>query len=143
MYRNNNHGTDYWAQPAKVVPITIKLLAGVTSYELPDKSILNNCSHWIGIGHRSPAGNRKTRSGADIINENCFKAAHLTLRSETDEDFLREVPLELLELKSGDNFFFRLPNIPFDIANSKIKIADASTIVANQEIELLIFYAPQ
>jgi len=134
---------NYWDARVKVMPITIKLESGVGSYDLPDKNILNNCSEWVGIGHREPAGNRKTRTGADLVNQNCFRAAHLRLRSEVDDDFLREVPLELIQNKTGDNFFFRLPGIPMDIANSKISISDTSTIVAGEEIELLIFYIPK
>ena len=135
--------TNYWDAKVKVMPITIKLESGVSSYDLPDKNILNNCSEWVGIGHREPAGNRKTRTGAALINQNCFRAAHLRLRSEVDDDFLREVPLEMIQHKTGDNFFFRLPAIPMDIANSKISISDASTIVAGEEIELLVFYIPK
>lgn len=135
---------NYWEDHVKVAVVNIKLESGVGSYDLPDKSILNNCSKWVGIAHRTPAGSRKTRTGADLINQNCFRAAHLRLRSEVDDDYLREVPLELIELRStGDNNIFRLPNITMDIANSKISISDTSTIVANEEIELLIYYIPK
>ena len=43
-------------------------------------------------------------------------------------------------IKQADNWFFRLPLQTFDIANSKIFISDVSTIVAGEEIELMIFY---
>jgi hypothetical protein len=136
--------TNYWDAKVKVMPITIKLEIGVGSYDLPDKNILNNCSEWVGIAHREPAGSRKTRTGAALINQNCFRAAHLRLRSEVDDDFLREIPLEIIQQRtSGDNFMYRLPGIPMDIANSKISISDTSTIVAGEEIELLIFYIPK
>lgn len=136
----DNNNSNYWAKPAKCVVILLKMSNGISSYQLPDKSILNNCSNWVGIGVREPGGSRKTRSGADLINQNAFRAAHITLRDNVSDDFLREIPLELLVTKQADNFFFRLPEQTFDIANSKVFISDVSTIVANEEIELLIFY---
>ncbi len=140
MYAINN----YWDDAVRVMPIIIRLRSGESSYELPDKTILNNCSQWVGIAHRAPGGDRKTRTGADLVNEDCFRAAHIRLRSDVDSDYLREVPLELIQLReTGDNNFYRLPGIPMDIANSKISISDVSTIVADEELELLVFYIPK
>ena len=140
MYAINN----YWDDAVRVMPIIIRLRAGESSYELPDKTILNNCSQWVGIAHRIPGTDRKTRTGADLINQACFRAAHIRLRSDVDSDYLREVPLELIQLRdTGDNNLYRLPGIPMDIANSKISISDTSTIVADEEIELLVFYIPK
>lgn len=134
---------NYWEKNAKCVVILLKTETGVSSYELPDKTILNNCSNWVGIAVREPGGSRKTRSGADLINQAAFRAAHITLRSEVGEDFFREIPLEILQTKAADNFFYRLPPKTFDIANSKVFISDVSTISAGEEIELLIFYEDQ
>lgn len=131
----------YWDGDAKVVAINIVTRTGVGQYELPDKNILSNCAHWVAVAHRSPAGSRKTRKGAALINEAAFRCAHLTLRDEVSSDFLREVPLELTEIRSGtDGFGLRLPGNTIDLANSKIFISDVSTIVDGQEIELLVFY---
>lgn len=138
-----NSTPNYWTAPTKAMVINIRMEAGVTSYDLPDKSILNNCSHWVGIAHRVPANDRKTRNGRNLINQAAFRAAHLRLRSELDDDYLRQIPLEVIALRDGaDNNFFRLPGIPMDIANSKITISDAATIVAGEELELIIFYVP-
>lgn len=136
MDNNNN----YWGKEAKCLVVLLTTEAGVSSYELPDKTILNNRSKWVGIGVREPAGSRKTRSGADLINQAAFRAAHITLRSEVGEDFFREIPLEVLQIRQADNWFYRLPTQTFDIANSKVFISDVSTISAGEEIELLIFY---
>jgi len=135
-----DNNMNYWGQTAKCVVILLTTETGVSSYELPDKTILNNNSKWVGVAVREPAGSRKTRSGADLINQAAFRAAHITLRSEVGEDYFREIPLETLVIKQADNWFFRLPLQTFDIANSKIFISDVSTIVNGEEIELMIFY---
>lgn len=134
---------NYWNVPAKCLAILLTTEAGVASYELPDKTILNNKSKWVGIAVREPGTGRKTRSGASLINQNAFRAAHITLRNEIGEDFFREIPLETLTFKEADNRFYRLPTRTFDIANSKVFISDVSTISAGEEIELLIFYIDQ
>lgn len=131
---------NYWNKSAKCLAILLTTEAGTASYELPDKTILNNRSKWVGIAVREPGTGRKTRSGADLINQTAFRAAHITLRNEIGEDFFREIPLEVLTIKEADNRFYRLPDRTFDIANSKVFISDVSAIVAGEEIELLVFY---
>jgi hypothetical protein len=131
----------YWNGDARCVTINIVLRTGVGEYELPDKSILSNCAHWVSIAHRTPAGSRKTRTGANLVNANCFKAAHLTLRDNVSSEFLRQIPLELTEIRTGtEGYGLRLPENTIDLANSKIFIADTAAIVDGEEIELIVFY---
>ncbi|MCG8332341.1 MAG: hypothetical protein MI974_31945 [Chitinophagales bacterium] len=131
---------NYWDEPASIAVINIEMKAGKGDYDLPDKSILNNCSAWIGISCRAPGGSKKTRTGADLINSNAFNCAHIRLRSKVNEDYLREIPLEFIQRRDASEPFFRLPDMPFDIANSKISISDPSTITTGEEIELIILY---
>ena len=131
---------DYWDQPTRAVTLTITMEAGKSSYDLPDKQLLQNNARWVGLIHREPGGSRKTKKGADLVNQNAFRASHLSLRDTTTDEYLREIPLELMLPKTGDNWFFRLPDKPFDIANSKISISDTSLIVEGEAYELTILY---
>lgn len=131
---------NYWDEPAKIAVINIVMEAGKGDYELPDKNILNNCSAWIGVSCRAPGDGKKTRTGADLINAAAYNCAHFRLRSGVDKDYFREIPLEFIERRNASEPFLRLPDMPFDIANSKISISDPSTITAGEEIELIILY---
>ena len=132
----------YWDGSPRTVVINIRLVAGQTNYPLPDKSVLNKRSRWISIAHREPGGNRKTKFNKALINESCFRAAHILLRSSTDTDHLRNVPLEIAQFRQNNNFGHMLGGACFDLANSNISIADETTIIPDEEIELLITYIP-
>jgi len=132
---------NYWGEPARAVAITIRTENGVGDYELPDKTILNNCAAWVGIGMRAPGSNKKTRTGNDLINATAFACGHILLRDDVSDDYLREIPLEYIQLDtSNEQRFYRLPNTTFDIANSKITFSDPTALVTGEEIELVIFY---
>lgn len=140
MSRDGQQFINYWDSTVRAVTITIAMEAGKGSYELPDKQLLQNNARWIGIVCRDPGSDRKTRTGADLVNELAFKASHISLKDTVSDEYLREVPLELLTPKTGDNWFFRLPDKPFDIANSKISLSDPTLAVDGEEYELTIFY---
>jgi hypothetical protein len=126
----------------KAVTINIKLVAGQTEYNFPDKTILNNRALWQGVYCREPGGSRKTNTGADLVNENCFRAAHLTLVSDVTNEEYRDIPLELCHYEDEGIRGLYVGGRCFDLANSSLKISDPSTITVGEEIEIVIFYDP-
>ncbi len=92
-----------------------------------------------GVQVRMKEGNAKSINGNNLVNNDAFLCAFLTLKQRNAEVF-ENIPMYNVWKATEQGLWFPV-NIPMiDMAQSHIFISDASTIVAGEDFELTFRY---
>jgi|GEM_PF-3642068 len=92
-----------------------------------------------GVQVRMKEGNAKSINGNDLVNNDTFLCAFLTLKQRNAEVF-ENIPIYNIWKATEQGLWFPV-NIPMiDMAQSYLLISDPSTIVAGEDFELTFRY---
>lgn len=124
----------------RAVPVLLTIVAGQTSYTLPDLSQFKDPYCIVGLSHRKYASGRKTYTGLQIIDDATVNGMWLNLKKGATDLFM-QIPLSNIinDATSGYRDVYWIQPTRFDFSNSSITISDASVVTAGQSIELIVY----
>ncbi len=116
----------------------VEMSAGTDRYNLEYASPIQR-ETVTGLQIRKKEGNAKSINGNDLVNDDAFLAAFLTLKQRNAEVF-ENIPVYNVWKATEQGLWFPV-NIPMiDMAQSHLFISDVSTVVDDEDFELTFKY---